>query len=105
MRKGVSHGLLKPIATLFASGNRAEVGDLYFRKPCWVSDKFRCRLRYGRSNLSRTMIAGQRREISRYEVPWWRGLPTLGIVILLACFHIEEVSADCMERLKSLVRY
>ena len=47
VRRGGSRGLLKPVVTLCASGSRAEVVDLCFQKPCWVSNKFRSRLRYG----------------------------------------------------------
>ena len=46
-------------------------------------------------------MAVQRREIGWYEVSRWRGLLTLGIGIILDCFHIEGLCADCMDRLKS----
>ena len=60
---GEGRGLLKFVATLSTSDNRAEVVNVFFWTPCWESDRFRCRLRYGRSNGSRTLRAGQRREI------------------------------------------
>ena len=91
LRRGGGRGSLKPVAILCVSGNRAEVVDPCFRKPRWMSDKFRCRLRYGRSNR-------------RYEVQRLWSLPTLGYGIILACFHIEGISALCIYRLKSLVR-
>ena len=82
VRKGGGRGLMKPVAILCASVRSAEVLDLWFRKPCWVSDIFRCRLWYGKSNHSRTLNAGQRREIGRQEVQRWQGLPTLGMGII-----------------------
>ena len=63
VHRGGGRSLLKPFATLSASGNRAEVVDLCLRKPCWVSDRWRCRLKYGRCQRSRTLMAGQRKEI------------------------------------------
>ena len=37
--EGGGRGLLKPVATLWANGNSAEVVDLCLQKPCWVSTK------------------------------------------------------------------
>jgi len=83
---------LKPVATWCASGYRAEVVDLCFRNPLLVSDRLRCGLRYGTGRRSRTLMAGQRREIGRYEVPRWRGLPALRIGII-RCVHRPVTSA------------
>ena len=68
LREG-ARGLLKPVATLCTSGNSAEVVDLCRRKPCWVSERFRCRLSIGRSNRLITWMIGQRSEIAgkRYQ--------------------------------------
>ena len=44
-------------------------------------------------------MAWQRREMGRKEDPRWLGLPTLGIVIIVARFHIEGMSAACIDKL------
>ena len=61
-------------------------------------------LRYGRRRRSRTLAAGQRREIGRYEVERSGGLPGLRRAIILESFQMAGMFASEMERLKSLVR-
>ena len=42
----------------------------------------------GRIRVSRTLAAGQRNEIGRYEDPWEVSLPGLGIGMINEDFHI-----------------
>ena len=53
---------------------------------------------------SSTLAAGQSNEIGRYEVPRWRGLPALGMGMIMVFFQMSGICAFDMERLKMLVR-
>ena len=45
----------------------------------------------GRIRVSKTIAAGQRSEIGRYEDPWEVSLPGLGIGIINEDFHITGI--------------
>ena len=59
----------------------------------------------GRISRSSTLMARQNRETGRYEDPRRRVLLALGIGVILTCFQMYGMLADCNDRLKSLVRY
>ena len=50
--------------------NRAEVVECFRLKQCWSGAGRRYLLMVGRIRVSRTITAGQRSEIGRYEDPW-----------------------------------
>ena len=54
---------MKPHAMDSVMGRRAVVVDLAALKPCCVSTKLKPNWRYGRMSRSRTLIAGERRDI------------------------------------------
>ena len=93
--------MLKPDATLYASGNKAEMVDLCFQKPCLVSTRLRWNVMNGRGSRSRTWMTGQSREFGRYDDPKWQGLPTLGIGVKFASFLMDGMLADCTKKVKS----
>ena len=59
----------------------------------------------GRRRRSRTLDAGERREIGRYEVELRAGFPGLGTGSIIAFFQIEGRLACLTDRLKISVRY
>ena len=59
----------------------------------------------GRISASRTLTAGQRREIGRYEVAWIGSLPGLGIGTMVEVFQMEGMEFCRSEALKIDVRY
>ena len=63
VRRG-GHRLLKPVTTWCVRGRRAVVVERVGRKPCCVGERGR-ELSSGSSKRSRTLTAGQRREMGR----------------------------------------
>ena len=61
---------LNAIAMSVVNCNRAEVVECSCLKPCWSGAGWRYMLIVGRTRVSRTISAGQRSEIGRYEDPW-----------------------------------
>ena len=57
-------GRLKPWAILCARGRRADMVKCLGQKPCWLDER-RSELSSGCRRCSRTLTAGQRREIGR----------------------------------------
>ena len=95
---------MKPWATMEARGRRAVMVDRPGRKPCWWGEQGMEGSRRGRTRRSRTLEAGQRREIGRKEVLRVRGLPGLGTGRIRACFQMAGRLAWARERLKRWVR-
>ena len=81
-------------------GRSAVVLDLAARKPCCVSTKLKPNWRYGRMSRSRTLIAGERRDIGLYEDPCVLGLPGLGMAMMMALRQMAGMFAWAIERLK-----
>ena len=97
-------GWLKPVAIWWVKGRRAVVVDLFFLKPCWASERGRWNSRKGRRSRSRTLAAGQRSEMGRYEVDSLRGLSGFGMGTIWACFHIAGMRELLREWLMRWVR-
>ena len=95
---------MNPEAIWWASGRRAVVVERAALKPCWVSERGRWWVSWGRRSRSRTLTAGQRREMGRYEEDRLRGLSGLGMGIMWACFHMAGMEALLREWLKRWVR-
>ena len=87
---------LKPRATLCVRGRRAEVVQWLERKPCCVGEKGRV-LSSGRRRRSKTLTAGQRREMGWYPDPEPTGLPGFRIGTTTKFFQIEGISAVLYE--------
>jgi hypothetical protein len=96
---------LNPDAIDCVRGSSAEVVEWRGRKPCWVSARGSASVRKGRRRRSSTFTAGHRREIGRYEELLDCGLPGLGMVMIVADFHMAGMSALARDRLKRSVRY
>ena len=60
---------LSPSTTFWVRGRRADVVNLFFRKPCWVSANGRSATSSGRIRRSRILIAGLRSEMGLYDIP------------------------------------
>ena len=71
--------------------NRAEMVDCSCLKPCWSDAGWIYLLIVGRIRDSRTLTAGQRSEIGRYEDPWEVSLPGLCIGMINDDFHIAGI--------------
>lgn len=54
--------------------------------------------------LSRTLIAGHKREIGRYDFPWVGSLPGFGRGMTVEVFHIDGIWLFEMERLNKAQR-
>ena len=62
--RGGGQGWLKPWSLLWARGKRADTVEWVGRKPCWLVERG-SELSFGCRRRSRTLTAGQRREIGR----------------------------------------
>ena len=82
---------LNPIAMSVVNCNRAEVVECSCLNPCWSGAGRRYLFMVGRISVSRTVAAGQRSEIGRYEDPWEVSLPGLGIGMINEAFHIAGI--------------
>ena len=85
------------------SGIRAVVVECIGLKPCWVA-LLGSNARKGRMSLSRTLLAGQRREIGLYDFESAGSFPGFGKGITVASFHISGMVADEIDALKILQR-
>jgi hypothetical protein len=59
---------------------------------------------YGSTRRSRILAARQRREIGRYDEPWFPGSPCLRIGIVIELFQMDGKEAVETEMLKMWVR-
>ena len=86
-------GWLKPLATACVRGRSAVVVEWCARKPCCVGDIGRAIVSSGSMRRSRTLTAGQRRDIGLYPDPELAGFPGFGIGTITARFQIDGMLA------------
>ena len=83
---------MKPQTIFCVRGRRAVVVEWFSRKPCWVGARGRD-LISGSNSRSRTLAAGQRREIGLCPGPELAGFPGLRRGMMIANFQMAGISA------------